>query len=301
MIKSFQEIKEKITHIKHIKKISIAKAESESVIRAIMEVEKLNIAKGIFVGDAEKIKAIAKNLDYKIDEDAIIHETDDCLVAKKAVELVNDGKADVLMKGQISTPTLMKAVLDREKGLRTGEVLSHVAVAEVPTYEKLLVFSDGGINIHPDLETKKSILRSIIAMNHAFEIDKPRIGALCAIEKVNPKMPETLDAAELQKLCEAGEFGEAIVEGPIAMDVALCAKAAVKKGIDSKVAGAIDGFLVPNITAGNGLIKILMKLAHAKVGGIVVGAKVPIILLSRSDTASEKLNSISLAILLSCD
>ena len=301
MIKSYQQIKEKITHIQNIKKISIAKAESESVIRAIMEVEKLNIAKGIFVGDSEKIKAIAKNLDYKIDEDAIVHETDDVLIAEKSIQLINDGKADVLMKGQILTPTLMKAVLNKEKGLRTGEVLSHVAVAEVPTYEKMLIFSDGGINILPDLETKKSILRSIISMGHALGNDEPKIGALCAIETINPKMPETVEAAELQKMSEAGEFGNAIVEGPIAMDVALSAKAAHKKGLDSKIAGEIDGFLVPNITAGNGLIKILMKLANAKVGGIVVGAKVPIILLSRSDTANEKLNSISLAILLSCD
>lgn len=301
MIKSYQEIKEKISHIKQIKKISIANAESESVIRAIMEVEKLNIAKGIFVGNAEKIKAIAKNIDYKIDEDAIIHETDDKRIAAKAVQLINDGKADVLMKGQIMTPVLMKAVLNKENGLRTGEVLSHVAVAEVPTNEKLLIFSDGGINIHPDLETKKSILRSIIAMARALGSDEPKIGALCAIEQVNPKMPETIDAAELQKMAEAGEFGKAIVEGPIAMDVALSAKAAKKKDLNSQVAGDIDGFLVPNITAGNGLIKILMKLSKAKVGGVVVGAKVPIILLSRSDTANEKLNSISLAILLSCD
>jgi len=299
MIRSFQEIKEKISKDPQMKKISIAKAESESVIRAIMEVENLHIAKGIFVGDSEKIKAIAKEIDYKIDPDFIIHETDDLKIAQKSVQLINDGKADVLMKGQISTPVLMKAVLNKENGLRTGEVLSHVAIADTPAYDKLLVFSDGGINILPDFETKKSILRSLISMNHALGNDKPKIGALCAIEKVNPKMPETVEAAELQKLSEAGEFGEAIVEGPIAMDVALSAKAALKKGLDSKVAGDIDSFLVPNITTGNSLIKILMKLADAKVGGIVVGAKVPIILLSRSDSANEKLNSISLAILLS--
>ena len=299
MIKSFQEIKEKISNITEMKKISIANAESESVIRAIMEVEKLHIAKGIFIGNAEAIKKIAERLDYNIDTNAIIHETDDKAIAEKAVKLINDGKADVLMKGQISTPTLMKAVLDRDNGLRTGEVLSHVAVSEVPTYDKLLVFSDGGINILPDLETKVSILHSLIAMNKALGVDAPKIGALCAIEKVNPKMPETEHAAELQKMAENGEFGDAIIEGPIAMDVALSQKAAQKKGIDSRVAGDIDSFLVPNITAGNALIKILMKLGNAKVGGLVIGAKAPIILLSRSDTANEKLNSISLAILLS--
>ncbi|MBN2281329.1 MAG: phosphate butyryltransferase [Candidatus Marinimicrobia bacterium] len=298
MIHSYTEIKEKICKVRQMKKISIAKAESESVIRAVMEVEKLHIARGLFVGDAEKIKTIAHEVGFAIDPEFIIHETDDEKIAQKSVQLINDGKADVLMKGQISTPILMKAVLNKDNGLRTGEVLSHVAVAETPTYPKLLVFSDGGINILPDFETKKSILRSIIHMNHALENYQPKIGALCAIEQINPKMPETIDAAELQKLSESGEFDNAIVEGPIAMDVALSAKAALKKGIDSKIAGDIDSFLVPNITAGNALIKILMKLAHAKVGGIVVGAKVPIILLSRSDTANEKLNSISLAILL---
>ena len=300
MIQSFQEIKEKISNVKDLKKISVGKAESESVIRAIMEVEKLHIAKGIFVGDSRKINSIAKELNYKIDPESIIHETDDETIAKIAIDLVNQGKADVLMKGQISTPILMKAVLNKEKGLRTDEVLSHVAVAEVPSYNKLLVVSDGGINIHPNLETKISILHSIISLNQALGNKSPKIGVLCAIEKVNPKMPETVEAAELQKLCKKGEFGEAVIEGPIAMDVALSAKAAAKKGINSKIAGKIDSFLVPNITTGNGIIKILMQLAHAKVGGIVVGAKVPIILLSRSDSANEKLNSISLAILLSC-
>ena len=301
MLKSFKDIKDKITHIKELKKISIAKAESESAIRAIIEVEKLHIAKGIFIGDAEKIKAIAQKLNFKIDDEYIIHETDDIKIAEKSVQLINDGKADVLMKGQISTPVLMKAVLNKAHGLRTGEVLSHVAVSEVPTYHKLLIFSDGGINIQPDLETKKSIVRSIISMNRSLGVDIPKIGCLCPIEQINPKIPETVDAAELQKISENGEFGKAIVEGPIAMDVALSPEAAHKKGLYSKISGDIDGFLVPNITTGNGIIKILMKLANSKVGGVVVGAKVPIILLSRSDTAMEKLNSISLAILLSCE
>jgi phosphate butyryltransferase len=300
MIKTYQELKEKIIHLKDLKKISIAKAESESVIRAIMEVEKLHIAKGIFVGDSQKIKAIADQLNYNIDNEAIIHEPDEVKAAETAVKLINEGKADVLMKGQISTPIIMKAVLNKEKGLRTGEVLSHVAVAEVPAYEKLMVISDGGINILPDLETKKSILRSIISLTKALGNEAPKIGALCAIEKINPKMPETEDAAALQKMCEAGEFGDAIVEGPIAMDVAMVSKAAVKKGIDSKISGDVDALLMPNITTGNALLKTLMILANSKVGGVVVGAKVPIILLSRADTANEKLNSISLAILLSC-
>jgi len=147
MIRSFQEIKEKISKVPQMKKISIAKAESESVIRAIMEVEKLHIAKGIFVGDSEKIKAIANEIDYKIDPESIIHETDEIKIAEKSVQLINDGKADVLMKGQISTPILMKAVLNKENGLRTGEVLSHVAIADTPSIIARITLSDSAFAI----------------------------------------------------------------------------------------------------------------------------------------------------------
>jgi len=194
---------------------------------------------------------------------------------------------------------LMKAVLNKETGLRKGDVLSHVAVAEVPTYHRLILFSDCGINIAPDLETKKAILRNIIAVAKGLGIEVPNIAALCPIERVNPKIQETVDAAALQEMAENGEFGDIVLEGPIAMDVALSSKAAELKGIKSKIAGKTDAFLVPNISCGNAVVKVLMLVVNAKAGGLVVGAKVPIILLSRSDRPEEKLNSIVLSILVS--
>jgi len=190
-------------------------------------------------------------------------------------------------------------VLNKETGLRKDDVLSHVTVAEASAYPRLILLTDGGLNIQPDLETKKAILKNVIGVAERLENPRPNASIICPIENVNPKILETVDAAELQKLGEAGEFGDAIVEGPIAMDVALSRNAAEKKGLVSKVAGETDIFLVPNLTCGNALIKALILLVGAKVGGVVVGAKVPIILLSRSDKPEEKLNSIAVAILLS--
>ncbi|MBN2601957.1 MAG: phosphate butyryltransferase [Candidatus Marinimicrobia bacterium] len=297
MIKSYLDILNAVQGSKHKKTISIAMADDASVLEAIKAIDEKGIAHAVLVGNPERIKAIAEEVNYHITDDMIIHAMDEADIAFKAVEQIRLGKADILMKGHISTPILMKAVLDRETGLRKGSVLSHVAVAEIPTYPKMLITSDGGINIAPDMETKKAILENMVDVCRKLKIDQPKICALCPIEKVNPKIQETVDAAKLQKLSEAGEFGDIILEGPMAMDVALSAEAARKKGIESQIAGDTDAILVPNITSGNATIKILMYLANAKVGGLVVGAKVPIILLSRSDKPEEKFNSMILAIL----
>ena len=297
MIKTYQDILNAVQANKRKKTISIAMADDPSVLAAIKAIDEKGIAHAILVGDAERIKRIAREVDYQITDDMIVHATEDVEIAFKAVEQIRTGKADILMKGHISTPILMKAVLDKETGLRKGSILSHVAVAEIPTYPKMLITSDGGINIAPDLENKKAILGNMIDVCRKLEIDQPKICALCPIEKVNPKIQETVDASDLQELSEKGEFGNIILEGPMAMDVALSAEAARKKGLVSQIAGDTDAILVPNITSGNATIKILMYLANAKVGGLVVGAKVPIILLSRSDKPEEKFNSMILAIL----
>ena len=297
MIKSYQDILTTVQANRRKKTISVAMADDLSVLEAIKAIDEKGIAHAVLVGDSERIKAIANNVNYHISGDMIVHAAEETEIAFKAVEQIRTGKADILMKGHISTPILMKAVLDRETGLRKGSVLSHVAVAEVPTYPKMLIASDGGINIAPDLEAKKAILENMIDVCRKMDVDQPKVCALCPIEKVNPKIQETVDAAKLQQLAETGEFGNIILEGPMAMDVALSAEAAQKKGLDSRIAGDTDAILVPNITSGNAIIKILMYLANAKVGGLVVGAKVPIILLSRSDKPEEKFDSMILAIL----
>jgi len=299
MIKSYLDILNAVQENNRKKTISIAMADDASVLKAIKAIDEKGIAHAVLVGNSERIKAIAKEVDYHITDDMIVHANDESEIAFKAVEQIRSGRANILMKGHISTPILMKAVLDRETGLRKGSILSHVAVAEVSTYPKMLITSDGGINIAPDMGDKKAILENMVDVCRKLRIDQPKICALCPIEKINPKIQETVDAAELQRLAEAGEFGDIILEGPMAMDVALSAEAARKKGLDSRIAGDTDAILVPNITSGNAIIKILMYLANAKVGGLVVGAKVPIILLSRSDKPEEKFNSMILAILVS--
>lgn len=297
MIKSYAEILAAVQANKRRKTISIAMADDPSVLHAIKAVAEKGLAKAILVGDSRQIKAIAEKVGYPVNDKMIVHAVEEREVAFRAVEQIRIGKAEILMKGHISTPILMKAVLDRDTGLRTGSILSHVAVAEVPTYPKMLITGDGGITITPDLAAKQAILNNMIAVCRKLEIEQPKICALCPIEKINPKIQETVDAAELQKLAETGEFGDIILEGPMAMDVALSADAAHKKGIASRIAGDTDVILVPNITSGNAIIKLLMYLANAKVGGLVVGAKVPIILLSRSDKPEEKFNSMILALL----
>ncbi|HDP66961.1 MAG TPA: phosphate butyryltransferase [Candidatus Marinimicrobia bacterium] len=297
MIKSYAEILAAVQANKRRKSISIAMADDPSVLEAIKVIDEKGLAHAILVGDSNRIKAIAEKVDYIVNDEMIVPAVNEQEIAFRAVEQIRSGKADILMKGHISTPILMKAVLDRDTGLQTGSILSHVAVAEIPTYPKMLITGDGGITITPDLQAKKAILNNMIAVCRKLEIEQPKVCALGPIEKVNPKIQETVDAAELQKGAEAGEFGDIILEGPMAMDVALSADAARKKGIASRIAGDTDVILVPNITSGNAIIKLLMYLANAKVGGLVIGAKVPIILLSRSDKPEEKFNSVILAIL----
>lgn len=299
MLRTFAEIFQKVESVHRRKTIAIAMAEDFSVLEASKTISERGIANTILVGDPAKIEQVAAQVGFTIQPDLIVPAFSEEENAAQAVKLVREGRAEILMKGHISTPVLMKAVLNRETGLRKGDVLSHVAAAEVPTYPRLILLTDGGINILPDLETKKCILRNVIGVAQKLEIVPPRIAVLCPIEKVNPKIQETVDAAELQRLAEAGEFGDVILEGPIATDVALSARAAQRKGLPSRIAGETDIFLVPSLTCGNAFIKILMFLANARVGGVVVGAKAPIILLSRADNPEEKLYSIALALAIS--
>jgi phosphate butyryltransferase len=298
MLRTYAEIFEKVQLRQRRKRISVAMADDPSVLAALKDVEQKGIAESILIGNPTRIQALAEELHFPVSENQIIPAVNEEEIAALAVEQIRKGRADILMKGHIATPILMKAVLDRDKGLRKGDVLSHVAVAEIPTYPKLLIMGDGGINITPDLETKKAILYNMLQVCQKLQIACPKVAVLCPIEKINPKIPETVDAAELHKLAEAGQFGNIILEGPVATDVALSAEAAAKKGIKSNIAGQTDVLLVPNITCGNAMIKILMCLTESRVGGLVVGATVPIILLSRSDNPEEKFNSILLAILI---
>jgi len=298
MIKTYSDIFEKVKKNNRRRTISIALAEDKSVLEAVKVLAENNMARVGLTGNPNQIRSYAEQVGYPIKESEIVAAFSEEEAATRAVEQVRLGKAEILMKGHTSTPALIKAVLDKETGLRTGGILSHISVVEIPTYHKLLMITDGGINIAPDLEKKKAIIQNAIIVAKKLEIARPKIAVLSPIEKVNPKIPETVDAIALQEMAERGEFGSVILEGPIAADIALSSRAAERKGLTSRIAGDTDIVLVPNITCGNAVIKFLMFLAKAKVGGVVIGARVPIVLLSRSDEPAEKFNSTLLALLI---
>jgi phosphate butyryltransferase len=209
---------------------------------------------------------------------------------------VHEGEADGLMKGKVSTPGLLKAVLNKKYNLRTDRLLSHIALMEIPSYHKLLLFTDGGMVITPNLEQKVGILLNGVQVMQGIGVQRPKVAVLAAIEKVNADMPETVDAEKLVQMARRGELGKVEVEGPMAMDIAMSPEAARLKGFESQISGDPDILLMPNISAGNISAKALWHLAGAKIAGLIVGARKPIVLLSRSDDAVTKLNSIALAV-----
>jgi phosphate butyryltransferase len=211
---------------------------------------------------------------------------------------VSSGKAHMVMKGLVDTGIILKAVLNKETGLRTGSVLSHVAIFDVVNYPRLLLVTDAAMNIAPTLEQKKQIIENSLHVANGLDIDEPKVGVICAKEKVNPKMPATVDAGELVKMNENGELTGCIVGGPFALDNAVSEEAAKLKGISHPVAGKADILMCPNIESGNILYKTLGFLANAKSAGVIVGAKAPIILTSRADSEEAKLNSIALGVLM---
>jgi len=217
----------------------------------------------------------------------------------EAVRLVREEKGEILMKGFVSTSSLLRGVIDKKRGLRTGRTLSHVAVVEARNYPKLLLITDGGMNIKPDLNTKIDLIKNGIDLAQRLRIENPKVAVLGAIEIVNPEMPETLDAAHLSKMAERGQIRGAIVDGPLALDLAVSPEAIRHKKVKSSVAGEADILLVPDIACGNIFVKALIYLGQAKVAGVIMGASSPIVLLSRADTKETKLHSLALGVLCS--
>lgn len=280
------------------KTIAVAVAQDLEVLLAVNEAKKLGIADAILVGDQEKIQEIATQHNIDITSHEIIDKKDIVEASRKAVELVSTGKAHVVMKGLVDTSVILKAVLDAEIGLRTGNVLSHAAVFDVPGYDRLIFVTDAAMNIAPDLATKKQIIENTVQVAHALDLDTPKVAVVCAKEKVNPKMPSTVDAEKLEEMNKNGEIKGCIVGGPFALDNAVSPKAAVHKGIDHPVAGKADILLVSNIDAGNVLYKSMVFFADTKNAGVIVGAKAPVVLTSRADSDETKLYSIALAVLM---
>jgi len=280
------------------KVISVAAAQDKDVLESIKAAQAAGLAKAILVGDAELIKPLLAEVGLPADT-PIVHEPEVKQAALTAVKLVKTGQAQVLMKGLVNSGDFLKAVLNSEVGLRTGRLLSHLAAFEAPGFYKLIYHSDGGMNISPDLAEKKDILTNAMLALRALGIQQPKVAIMAANEVVNPKMPATVDAKALMDMHTSGElFPDSIMEGPIAMDVALSAEAAKHKGIVSAVSGDVDLFLLPGIETGNILSKALTYYANFKFAGVILGATHPIVLGSRSDSAATKLNSIALACLM---
>ena len=295
MLRNFQDVLANAATLGRVK-ISVAVAQDKDVLHALKMAFDAGLVEPILVGDAATIKPLLSQVGLP-DSTRIVDEPDINQAALAAVALVRNGEAAVVMKGLINTSDFLKAVLNSQVGLRTGRLLSHLSVFEIPGEPRLVFHSDGGMNIAPSLAEKKDILVNALFMLHSLGIPQPKVAVLTANEQISPKMPATTDAKALTDMSVAGELPEGIVEGPIALDVAISPEAAKHKGIVSRVSGEVDLFLMPNIETGNSLGKSLLYYANAKMAGVILGATHPIVLTSRSETPEGKLYSIALACL----
>ena len=278
------------------KKLAVAVAQDKAVLEAVKAAKERNIADSILVGDADKIREIAASLSMNPDDYEIIDVKDITEASLTAVKLVHDGKADMYMKGLLDTKTFLKSVLDKEEGLRTGKPLSHVCVFEIPGIDRLLFLSDVAFMPYPTLEDKKCIIEYTVEIAKACGVECPKVAPLAAVEVVNPKMPVTVEAAELTRMNEEGEITGCIVDGPLSLDIALYKEAAEEKGaLNRKVAGDADILVFPDIHAGNLVYKSIVHMVNCQNGNILTGTKAPVILTSRSDDCETKVNSIALA------
>lgn len=293
--KSFDDLIKKVQNLDSMKKVAVVSAQDEHTLEAVFKAKKDNIVEPILIGNKKKIIEILSGLHESVLEESIINVESDSEAAEKAVELINENKADFIMKGKIQTADLLRAVVNKENGLRTGKVMSHIVIHEIPTYHKLLAVTDGGMMMYPNLDEKKQILENAVSTFLALGYENPKVAVLAAVETVNPKMQESVDADLLKKMNIKGEIKNCIVEGPISYDLTMSKESASIKGFVSPVTGEADIIVVPNITVGNILGKSLVYSAGAKMAGFIVGAKVPIVLTSRGSTSEEKYLSLALS------
>lgn len=279
------------------KTVAVAVAEDHEVIEAVAKAIKLQLAQFRLYGNQEKIMGMLQEHGLQTSEHVeVIAVMSNAEAAELSVKSVRNGEADVLMKGNIPTANILKAVLNKEWGLRKGSVLSHVAAFEVPNYDRLIFVTDAAMNIAPDVTQKAAIIQNTVEVARAIGIDLPKVAPIAAVEVVNPAMQATIDAAMLTQMNRRGQIKDCIVDGPLALDNAVSQIAAEHKGIVSNVAGKADILLVPTIEAGNVLYKSLVYFADAKVGAMIAGAKAPIVLTSRADSAETKVYSLALAV-----
>jgi len=295
MLTKLSQLRDLVDREHRPRRMVLAASEDAHSLSAVTDAAKQKIIKPILVGDREKTQGLAEILNLDISKFELIHAESPQDAALKAVKMVHDGKADVLMKGKVGTSDMLRSVLNREYGLRTGNLLSHFAYFEVETYHKLIGVTDVAMNIAPNLAEKIGILNNAVGVLNSLGIKKPKVAVLGAVEKVNTEMGATLDAALLSKMNQRDQILNCIVDGPLAFDNAVSFESAKHKEIKSDVAGDTDLLLMPDIEVGNVLYKSLVFFARAKVASMIVGAAVPIVLTSRSDSEQAKFDSILLA------
>lgn len=299
MIKNFDELIQKVKGTS--KTIAVVSAHQEAVLSAVIEVKKRRIANSILIGDSKAISEILDELGEDPASFEIIDEKEPTKAVSISASLVKNGEADVILKGKIDTTTLMRGVLAKESGLRTGRLLSDVFVFEYPeknSESKLVLMSDGGVVLNPTLEQKIEIIKNAVEVAIKFGIESPKVALLSATELVIEDLKSTIDAIKIKQLNLEGEITNCIIDGPFALDLAISEESAIEKGVKSEVAGKADILIVPNIESGNILGKSLTYFAHYKIGHVISGAKAPILIPSRADKMEAKLNSIALGILM---
>jgi phosphotransacetylase len=279
-------------------RVAVAAAAHKLVLQSVQRAVNLGLIVPLLVGREEDIRQHAEAIGWDLAGERIVPTETNRLAAAAAVDLVREGKAEVLMKGYLHTDEMLRAVLRHETGLRTDRLLSHVFVMEVPTYHKLLLITDAAININPDIPQKAAITQNAVDLARDLGVERPKVAALSSVETINPNIPSTVHAACLSKMADRGQIKGAIVDGPLAFDNAISATAASDKGIVSPVAGEVDVVVVPDLDAGNILSKNLEYLANARMAGIVMGAAAPVVLTSRSDPPRARVYSLALAGLL---
>lgn len=277
----------------HPKRLVVPACADEHTLEAVVLAEREGVIAPIYIGNKRSTLEILEKLGGN-KENQIVDEQDPDKAAALAVSMVREGAADFLMKGNLNTANFLKPVLDKTNGLNTGRVLSHITMLEIPSYHKLLAITDAAMLVQPSIEQKKGIIQNAVDMMRTLGYEKPKVAILCAAEEVNAKQPETVEAEKLQKMAEEGAFGPCEVCGPISFDIAMDKEAADYKGFLHPVAGDCDIIVVPNLVAGNALVKALRQFANAETAAAVMGAAAPIVLMSRATSAQNKFRAISL-------
>ncbi len=296
MLVSLSSLLSKANNIK--KKAIVAGANDSHVLEAVKEAKKDDIITPILIGERQKIEEIAKQISFNISDVQIVDCSGETNIAKKAIEMMHNDEADILIKGLINTAVILKWVLNKDYNLNLGKTLSHVALMEIPNRNKILFLSDAALNILPDIDQKVFITENAINLAKKLGYEKPKVAIISSNEKVSEKLTSSIDAAIISKMGDRNNFGPCIIDGPLALDIAISKEALDLKGISSSVEGDADILILPNIDAANVLYKSLIYFAKAETAGVIVGSRKPVVVTSRADSALSKLYSIALASLL---